>query len=107
MEKLWRVEGTALCTRTKPPPDACLEKLIFSWDMTNVSAFEGLLACALIFICTCAHIKRVKVLKPLINDQFRHFGPLSIFNKAAVIGIRLQVQIGISCIVLAIYMLAH
>ena len=73
--------------------------------MTNVSDFEGLLACVLIFICTCAHIKRIKVLRPLIN--WRQFGPLSIFSKAAVIGIRLQVQVGILCLILSFYMLFH
>ena len=73
--------------------------------MTNVSNLEGLLACVLIFVCTCAHIKRIKALKSIIN--WKQFGILSIFHKASVVGIRLNVQIGIACLILAIYMLIH
>ena len=73
--------------------------------MTNVSTFEGLLSCVLIFVCSCAHLRRVRALKPVINSALKQFGPLSIFHKASVIGIRLQVPISLSCIALAIYIL--
>lgn len=79
--------------------------LIHCNEMTNVSSFEGLLACVLILICTCAHISRVKSLKSLLN--WKQFGLLSIFHKAAVIGIRLQLQIGLICLILSAYMLIH
>lgn len=75
--------------------------------MTNVSTFEGLLSCVLIFICSCAHLRRVKALKPLINNAVKQFGPLSIFHKASVIGLRLQVPIGILCITVAIYVIVR
>ena len=77
------------------------------WEMTNVSTFEGLLSCVLIFICSCAHLRRVKALKPLINNAVKQFGPLSIFHKASVIGLRLQVPIGILCITVAIYVIVR
>ena len=77
------------------------------WKMTNVSTFEGLLSCVLIFICSCAHLRRVKALKPLINNAVKQFGPLSIFHKASVIGLRLQVPIGILCITVAIYIIVR
>lgn len=71
--------------------------------MTNVSSLEGLIACVLIFICSCALIRRVRSLKSMIN--WKQFGPLSIFHKASVIGTRLKVQIALGCAVLAIYIL--
>lgn len=76
-------------------------------EMTNVSTFEGLLSCVLVFICTCAHIRRVRALKSVINSALKQFGPLSIFHKASVIGLRLQFQISFCCIVLAIYILVR
>lgn len=71
--------------------------------MTNIQSLEGLIATVLIVIITCVHIKRITILKSYLN--LREFGPLSIFNKAAVIGLRLQLQIGIICIALALYIL--
>jgi hypothetical protein len=73
--------------------------------MTNLSSFEGLLSCVLIFICSCTHIRRVRALKPMINSALKQFGPLSIFHKASVIGIRLQVQIALLALIIAIYIL--
>lgn len=71
--------------------------------MTNVSSLEGLLSCVIIFIISCALVRRVKVLKSIIS--WKDFGILSIFHKGSVIGTRLKVQISISCILLAIYIL--
>ena len=71
--------------------------------MTNLSTFEGLLACILIFITSCVHFRRVKAFKELIMKK--QFGPLSVFQKASVIGLRLQVQIGLICTALAFYIL--
>ena len=71
--------------------------------MTNVERFEGLLSCVLIFICSCALVKRVRAFKSLLN--WKQFGPLSIFHKASVIGLRLKKQTAIACVVLALYML--
>jgi hypothetical protein len=71
--------------------------------MTNVSSLEGLLSCVLIFICSCALIRRVKVLKSVLN--WKQFGPLSIFHKAAVIGTRLKLYVSLGCTILAVYVL--
>jgi hypothetical protein len=73
--------------------------------MTNATNFEGFFACVLIFICTCVHLRRVKSLKQIINSYFKQFGPLSIFHKSSVLGIRLQIPIAIICITLSIYII--
>lgn len=73
--------------------------------MTNISSFEGLLSCVLIFICSCTHIRRVRALKPMVHSALKQYGPLSIFHKASVIGVRLQVPIALCCIAVAIYIL--
>ncbi len=71
--------------------------------MTNVGTLEGLTAMVLVFICSCALIKRVRPIRGILT--WRQFGPLSIFHKASVIGIRLKKQIAAACIVLAIYII--
>ena len=63
--------------------------------MTNAYSFEGLLACVLVFICSCVHIRRVRSLKHFIVDN-KCNGFFSIFYKASVIGLRLQAIIRIS-----------
>ena len=73
--------------------------------MTNVSTIEGLISCVLVFISTCVHIRRIRALKPIINSAVKQFGPLSIFHKASVIGMRLQIPIGIICVVLGLFIL--
>lgn len=73
--------------------------------MTNVSSLEGLISLVLVFICSCALIRRVRSIRSILNWQ--HFGPLSIFHKASVIGIRLKHQIAIACVVLAVYVIVR
>jgi hypothetical protein len=73
--------------------------------MTNISSPGGLLCCIILFICSCVHFRRVKALKHIL-EMAKDKGPLSIFQKAAVIGVRLQYQIGILSIILAIVILA-
>ena len=75
--------------------------------MTNVADLEGFVACVLIFICSCAHIRRVRALKPFIKSALKQFGPLSIFHKASVIGLRLQIPIGLACVIVALYILVR
>lgn len=74
--------------------------------MTNVSTFEGLLSVVLVFICSCVHIRRVRALK-FITLTWNHYGPLSIFHKASVIGLRLSVVVALLCFSLAIYILVR
>jgi hypothetical protein len=70
--------------------------------MTNVTSLEGLMAVVLVFICSCVHIRRVRALK-FITLSWNHYGPLSIFHKASVIGIRLSVSVASLCFALALY----
>ena len=63
----------------------------------------GLIACSVVFCCTCVHARRVKVLKPYV-DGFKT-GPLSIMYKASVIGVRQQRPIMAVGLVLAAYIL--
>lgn len=72
--------------------------------MTSISTLYGLLSCIILFICSCVHFKRIKALKYFIEVSKEH-GPFSIFQKAAIVGIRLQYQIGIISIILAILIL--
>ena len=72
--------------------------------MTSITSPYGLLSCILLFICSCVHFKRVKALKHFLEIS-KDKGPLSIFQKAAIVGIRLQYQIGIIAIILAIVIL--
>eukprot|EP01033_Poteriospumella_lacustris_P013078 gene13078-gene13961 len=71
--------------------------------MTNVSSLEGLVALVLVFICSCALIRRVRSVRGILS--WRQFGPLSIFHKASVVGIRLKFQIALICVGLSIYLL--
>lgn len=71
--------------------------------MTNASSLEGFITLVLIFISSCALIRRVRSVRNILNWQ--NFGPLSIFHKAAIIGIRLKYQISLICCVLAFYIL--
>ncbi len=70
--------------------------------MTNVSSFEGLASVFLVAICTCAHLVRVRPLKP-ITDLW--IGPFNIFRKAAIIGLRLKGTIAAAGFLLAFYIL--
>ena len=61
------------------------------------------MACAFVFICTCTFLRRVRIVRPMIIEK--RFGPLSIFQKASIIGIRLDYQIATLCVLLSIYIL--
>lgn len=71
--------------------------------MTNLSNPEGLLACIVVFLCTCVHARRVKVLKPFLENV--KDGPLGILHSAGIVGMRLQFQIFIFGLGLAAYIL--
>lgn len=71
--------------------------------MTNAYSAEGFLAVILIFLCTCTHIRRVKAIKPLVLAH--PVGFWGIVYKASVIGIRLQMPIAVTSVLLAVYLL--
>ena len=73
-------------------------------NMTNITDGVGLLTLILLTICSCVHFRRVKALKHMLMAA-KNGGPLDIFYKASVIGIRFQVPIGALCALLGIYIL--
>ncbi|XP_042198205.1 protein kish-B [Callorhinchus milii] len=71
--------------------------------MTNVYSFDGLLVFGLLFICTCAYLKKVPRLNKWLLSEKK--GVWGVFYKAAVIGTRLHVPVAMSCIVMSVYVL--
>ncbi|XP_078098427.1 protein kish-B [Mustelus asterias] len=76
-----------------------------SWAavMTNVYSFDGLLVFGLLFICTCAYLKKVPRLNKWLLSEKK--GVWGVFYKAAVIGTRLHVPVALSCLVMGVYVL--
>ncbi|CAN0159127.1 unnamed protein product [Phaeothamnion confervicola] len=69
--------------------------------MTNVYSMQGMLTLVLLFICSCAYIRRVPRLRSLVSPQP---GPLGVFYKAALIGRRLHWCVSIACLSMAAYL---
>ncbi|PAA55286.1 hypothetical protein BOX15_Mlig006462g2, partial [Macrostomum lignano] len=70
---------------------------------TNIYSFDGVLVAMLLFICTCAYMKRVPKLKDwCFTDKSGIWGVL---YKAAVIGIRLHVPVSVCCLLMAVYVI--
>jgi hypothetical protein len=72
--------------------------------MTNITDGVGIITFILLTICSTVHFRRVKALKHMLLSA-KNGGPLDIFYKASVIGIRFQVYIGIACVLLGMYIL--
>ncbi|KAL1020748.1 hypothetical protein UPYG_G00004140 [Umbra pygmaea] len=71
--------------------------------MANVYSFDGLLVFALLFICTCAYLKKVPRVKGWLLSEKR--GVWGAFYKASVIGTRLHLAVALSCVTMAFYVL--
>ncbi|KAK2821306.1 hypothetical protein Q7C36_020649 [Tachysurus vachellii] len=71
--------------------------------MTNVYSFDGILVFGLLFICTCAYLKKVPRLNSWLLSEKK--GVWGVFYKAAVIGTRLHVVVALSCLCMAFYMI--
>ncbi|KAM4698905.1 protein kish-B isoform 1-T1 [Discoglossus pictus] len=71
--------------------------------MTNIYSLDGLLVFALLFVCTCAYLKKVPRLKSWLLSEKK--GVWGVFYKAAVIGSRLHLAVALSCIMMAFYVL--
>ncbi|XP_075766675.1 protein kish-B [Pelodiscus sinensis] len=71
--------------------------------MTNAYSLDGVLVLGLLFVCTCAYLRKVPRLKAWLLSEKR--GVWGVFYKAAVIGTRLHAAVAISCIVMAFYVL--
>ncbi|XP_048467798.1 protein kish-B [Rhincodon typus] len=68
-----------------------------------VYSFDGLLVFGLLFICTCAYLKKVPRLNKWLLSEKK--GVWGVFYKAAVIGTRLHVPVALSCLVMGVYVL--
>jgi len=71
--------------------------------MVNVYSFDGILVFSLLFISTCAYLKRVPKLKQWMFQEKKGF--LGIFYKAGVIGTRLHIAVSLACIATSVYIL--
>ncbi|KAF7693362.1 protein kish-B [Silurus meridionalis] len=70
--------------------------------MTNVYSFDGILVFGLLFICTCAYLKKVPRLNSWLLSEKK--GVWGVFYKAAVIGTRLHIAVALSCLGMAFYL---
>ncbi|KAL7837252.1 hypothetical protein SRHO_G00269630 [Serrasalmus rhombeus] len=70
--------------------------------MTNAYSFDGILVFGLLFICTCAYLKKVPRLNSWLLSEKK--GVWGVFYKAAVIGTRLHVGVALSCLCMAFYL---
>lgn len=71
--------------------------------MTNVYSFDGIVVFGLLFICTCAYLKKVPRLNSWLLSEKK--GVWGVFYKAAVIGTRLHIAVAISCLFMAFYVI--
>ncbi|XP_072521737.1 protein kish-B [Salminus brasiliensis] len=70
--------------------------------MTNVYSFDGILVFGLLFICTCAYLKKVPRLNSWLLSEKK--GVWGVFYKAAIIGTRLHFAVALSCLGMAFYL---
>lgn len=71
--------------------------------MTNVYSFDGIVVFGLLFICTCAYLKKVPRLNSWLLSEKK--GVWGVFYKAAVIGTRLHIPVALSCLIMAFYVM--
>jgi hypothetical protein len=71
--------------------------------MVTLSSPQGVCSFVVLFICSCAYLRRVPRLTALV-DQNRS-GPLGIFYKAAIVGQRLPTIMAAACLILAVRLL--
>ncbi|KAJ7998885.1 hypothetical protein DPEC_G00209610 [Dallia pectoralis] len=70
--------------------------------MTNVYSFDGIVVFGILFICTCAYLKKVPRLNSWLLSEKK--GVWGVFYKAAVIGTRLHHAVAITCLSMALYL---
>ncbi|TSY83920.1 Beta-1,3-galactosyltransferase 6 [Bagarius yarrelli] len=78
-----------------PPSQCCQRKEVYS--------FDGILVFGLLFVCTCAYLKKVPRLNSWLLSEKK--GVWGVFYKAAVIGTRLHVAVALSCLFMAFYLI--
>ncbi|XP_018604735.1 protein kish-B-like isoform X1 [Scleropages formosus] len=72
-------------------------------SLKEMYSFDGVLVFGLLFICTCAYLKKVPRLKSWLLSEKR--GVWGVFYKAAVIGTRLHLGVALCCLAAAFYVL--
>uniref|UniRef100_A0A673XFV5 Protein kish n=1 Tax=Salmo trutta TaxID=8032 RepID=A0A673XFV5_SALTR len=65
-------------------------------------SFDGIVVFGLLFICTCAYLKKVPRLNSWLLSEKK--GVWGVFYKAAVIGTRLHHAVAITCLSMALYL---
>lgn len=70
--------------------------------MTNVYSLDGIVVFGILFICTCAYLKKVPRLNSWLLSEKK--GVWGVFYKAAVIGTRLHHAVAITCLSMALYL---
>ncbi|CAB1314555.1 unnamed protein product [Coregonus sp. 'balchen'] len=70
--------------------------------MTNVYSLDGVVVFGILFICTCAYLKKVPRLNSWLLSEKK--GVWGVFYKAAVIGTRLHHAVAITCLSMALYL---
>ncbi|XP_065097802.1 protein kish-B [Paramisgurnus dabryanus] len=71
--------------------------------MTNVYSFDGILVFGILFVCTCAYLKKVPRLNTWLLSEKK--GVWGVFYKAAVIGTRLHIPVAAMCMFMAFYLI--
>lgn len=71
--------------------------------MTNVYSFDGILVFGILFVCTCAYLKKVPRLNTWLLSEKK--GVWGVFYKAAVIGTRLHIAVAALCLCMAFYLI--
>uniref|UniRef100_A0A671MYH5 Protein kish n=1 Tax=Sinocyclocheilus anshuiensis TaxID=1608454 RepID=A0A671MYH5_9TELE len=71
--------------------------------MTEMYSFDGILVFGLLFICTCAYLKKVPRLNSWLLSEKK--GVWGVFYKAAVIGTRLHIAVAASSMCMAFYLI--
>uniref|UniRef100_A0A3Q3VNZ3 Protein kish n=1 Tax=Mola mola TaxID=94237 RepID=A0A3Q3VNZ3_MOLML len=69
--------------------------------LSTVYSFDGILVFGLLFICTCAYLKKVPRLNSWLLSEKK--GVWGVFYKAAIIGTRLHIAVALSCLAMAFY----
>uniref|UniRef100_A0A3P9AEB4 Protein kish n=1 Tax=Esox lucius TaxID=8010 RepID=A0A3P9AEB4_ESOLU len=70
--------------------------------LSSVYSFDGIVVFGILFICTCAYLKKVPRLNSWLLSEKK--GVWGVFYKAAVIGTRLHHAVAITCLSMALYL---
>uniref|UniRef100_A0A4W5N5A1 Protein kish n=2 Tax=Salmoninae TaxID=504568 RepID=A0A4W5N5A1_9TELE len=72
--------------------------------LSSVYSLDGIVVFGILFICTCAYLKKVPRLNSWLLSEKK--GVWGVFYKAAVIGTRLHHAVAITCLTMALYLVS-